>query len=83
MDLKKLSTNNAPVKRDKYGKITEAMCEGGREKLAAIKQAVDLKKLNLNIWENNFIKRVPFKIEARGLSFKESSILLKIYARIT
>lgn len=67
---------------DRYGEITDKMRAEWLRKVGVISQAVKLARLSLNADERRFIRGAVGIIIGRGLSFRQSSWLTKIYNRI-
>lgn len=63
--------------------ISEDRKNEWRNQIETIVSEIEISKLILSEWENDFIDSVDIQIsDGKELSFKQSSILRKIYSRI-
>lgn len=64
-------------------KVTDEMRTKWRKRLSTIAEAREIGVLSLSDWETEFIDSIEIQISNdRDLSFKQSSILGRIYARV-
>ena len=64
-------------------KVTDEMRTKWRKRLSTIAEAREIGALSLSDWETEFIDSIEIQISNdRDLSFKQSSILGRIYAKV-
>ena len=63
--------------------ISDELRNKWNKKVNAIKQAIENKSIDLNDWEISFIYSIDIQLNSKkDISFKQSSILSKIYDKI-
>jgi len=63
--------------------ISDELRNKWNKKVNAIKEAIENKSIDLNDWEISFIDSIDIQLNnKKDISFKQSSILSKIYDKI-
>jgi len=63
--------------------ISDELRNKWNKKVNAIKEAIENKSIDLNDWEISFIDSIDIQLNSKkDISFKQSSILSKIYDKI-